>query len=793
MAAPPWMPPGVVGWPPNGLSGGMHTRLLGFVKTALMRQLVPPNSLVCDLFCGRGLDTERWAEAGIGRYIGVDLSASALEEAQEQWQQHEKPFPAEFCELDPCMMDLEAHLQDHGLPADIVSCLAHLQDSFTSEEMVKRLLKNVEAVLKPGGFFFGTAPDSSTIWYKYQKAVQDAMKAGSLRVNGTLPAVRAEMYKITFDDDRFLPFGSKYHMRFTDDGLPPQPQLLVHFPSLIRLAKEVGLECVEIQNLMEFYEDYSGPFSDVFRSCCGSLMDLKGVPVLDAKGRLNPLFADVLSLYTTFIFKKGDSTMSTGVEPMFKASKSAGRYLTNFPRQISGKISYSVEEELARQEQEPVKSDEHVPVLSHSSTPSSLLNEQPQHDCHRYNSETHIGVSGENLSASRPHLETWPDREEEVSELMHEASPGQNINNTTGPSFNHRKDQSHEPTEDHSSKRRRIGSRKSQALISVEDAQAAAVEHVFQHRGEETQPSKEASNSDGTKTSLPEREKIHLQLSTSVGHKSPKFSGPSESTEGGQLSSLEIERVDKLSPADQSSKHSKGRNEDLDAGNGVVQHQEPPVTDHSSLDSPKRTSSERMDESSRGEEQQDPPSDRSPKHYKRRSHEKSGRGEIVRTTHENREDGNRSEIQQDQQRPDHDSKQRTVENIDQSNRHESPPKDVTRIYERRRHDSLDDRSRNTKHQDPSATDNSSKHCPSDSSNERLRNEQTYDKGRPQNGRPKWADRSGLQIESHDPLQSSQGGRISRLVVKKFPAAGGKQNSRTAYVEDDARSPHLRNK
>lgn len=38
--------------------------------------------------------------------------------------------------------------------------------------------------------------------YKYQKAVPEAMKAGSLRVNGTLPVVRTEVYKINFDDDR---------------------------------------------------------------------------------------------------------------------------------------------------------------------------------------------------------------------------------------------------------------------------------------------------------------------------------------------------------------------------------------------------------------------------------------------------------------------------------------------------------------------------------------------------------------------------------------------------------------
>jgi hypothetical protein len=41
----------------------------------------------------------------------------------------------------------------------------------------------------------------------------------------------------------------------------------------------------------------SGPFTDVLKTCCESLVDLKGVPVLDAKGRLTGPALDVLSKY----------------------------------------------------------------------------------------------------------------------------------------------------------------------------------------------------------------------------------------------------------------------------------------------------------------------------------------------------------------------------------------------------------------------------------------------------------------------------------------------------------------
>ncbi|KAG0562085.1 hypothetical protein KC19_9G116900 [Ceratodon purpureus] len=287
-------------------AGALHQRLNAFVKKSLIQQLVPPGAVVCDLYCGRGVDTENWGEAKIGKYVGVDLSSSALEEAKEEWERNEKPFVARFSELNPCMADLEKHLGVEKLSVDVVTCLSHLQDCFASEDMVRQLLKNVASLLKPGGYFFGATPDSSTIWYKYQKAVEGAMKAGSLRANGNLPRVRTELYNISFEDDRFNEYGSRYQLRFADESVPPQSQILVHFPSLIRRAEELGLECVEIQNLTEFYEDYRVPFAETLQKSCGTLVDAKGHPVVDGKSRLSPVAQDVLSLYTTFVFKKPD-------------------------------------------------------------------------------------------------------------------------------------------------------------------------------------------------------------------------------------------------------------------------------------------------------------------------------------------------------------------------------------------------------------------------------------------------------------------------------------------------------
>ncbi|XP_024544399.1 actin cytoskeleton-regulatory complex protein PAN1-like [Selaginella moellendorffii] len=284
-------------WAPWG--SGLPGRLHDFVKTVLLQQLVSPGAAVCDLLCGRGTDTAKFGAAGIGSYVGLDLSASALQDAEEEWRTLGKPYTASFCQLDPFLGDLESKLQDKELPFDTICCLGHLQDSFSSEEKVKQLLENVVSLLKFGGIFFGITADASTLWSKYQKAVESALKTGTLRPGSTIPRVKAELYTITFDDDRFNIFGTRYQLRFADDGLAPQSQLLVHFPSLIRLAKEAGLEFIEIQNLDEFFEDYRHLFADAFTSNCSSF--------LDPKGKLMAPIRDVLSLYTTFIFRKAES------------------------------------------------------------------------------------------------------------------------------------------------------------------------------------------------------------------------------------------------------------------------------------------------------------------------------------------------------------------------------------------------------------------------------------------------------------------------------------------------------
>ncbi|KAF5446249.1 hypothetical protein F2P56_031888 [Juglans regia] len=277
-----------------------HHRLHEFAKTALIKIFAHPYASVCELYCGGGLYMDKWDEAQIGHYMGIDVSSSGISQIREACESQRKAYTSEFFELDPCLENIEMHLQEKTNQADLVCCLQHLQLCFETEERARKLLQNVSSLLKPGGYFFGITPDSSTIWAKYQKNVEAYHnKSSSMKPNIVPNCIRSESYMITFEveEEKFPLFGKKYQLKFASD-ISGETHCLVHFPSFIRLAREAGLEYVEIQNLTEFYDDNRAQFAAMLMN--------SGPNLVDPRGRLLPRSFDVLGLYTTFIFQKPD-------------------------------------------------------------------------------------------------------------------------------------------------------------------------------------------------------------------------------------------------------------------------------------------------------------------------------------------------------------------------------------------------------------------------------------------------------------------------------------------------------
>ncbi|KAL6903727.1 hypothetical protein ACP4OV_004540 [Aristida adscensionis] len=246
-----------------------HHRLYDFAKTALIKIFAFPYATVCDVYCDGGVDTERWCDAQVGHYVGIEASASAASDARELWENKRKPFTAEFIELDPSDDEFEARVQEKGIQADIVCCMQHLQ----SEERAKKLLNNISSLLKPGGYFLGITPDSSTIWTKYQKNVEASHNKGLKTVPNS---IRSENYTITFEveEEKFPFFGKKYQLKFANEAVFDN-HCLVHFPSLMRTQ-----------------------FAPMLASY--------GASLVDPRGKLLARSYDILGLYSAFVFQKPD-------------------------------------------------------------------------------------------------------------------------------------------------------------------------------------------------------------------------------------------------------------------------------------------------------------------------------------------------------------------------------------------------------------------------------------------------------------------------------------------------------
>ncbi|KAJ4851569.1 hypothetical protein Tsubulata_034338 [Turnera subulata] len=284
----------------NPRTESTHHRLYEFAKSAIIGIFVHPYATVCDLYCGAGLDADKWDSAQINHYIGIDVPSSGIREFRQAWESQRKTYSAEFFEADPCSEHFEVQLHGKANRADLVCCLQNLQLCFETEESARKLLHNVASLLKPGGYFFGITPDSSTIWAKYQKNVEAYHnRSGGMKPNIVPNCIRSESYMITFEveEEKFPLFGKKYQLKFAHD-MYAETYCLVHFPSLIRLAREAGLEYVEIQNLTEFYDDNRTHFAGMIMNAAPNLVD--------PRGRLLPRSYDVLGLYTTFIFQKPD-------------------------------------------------------------------------------------------------------------------------------------------------------------------------------------------------------------------------------------------------------------------------------------------------------------------------------------------------------------------------------------------------------------------------------------------------------------------------------------------------------
>ena len=161
-----------------------------------------------------------------------------------------------------------------------------------SEAQADAWLAAAAALLSRGGAIAGVCIDSAQAWVRAQKASLDS---GEL----TAGVVTDDLFDIAYEDgfDTFRTFGTGvvFTLRSGGDEMAADDKrrALVHFASLMRLARPHALHLVDATNLLEFFDDNKRPHASLLKRC--GVLPPKA-STLEQSG--------LIRMFSTFVFVK---------------------------------------------------------------------------------------------------------------------------------------------------------------------------------------------------------------------------------------------------------------------------------------------------------------------------------------------------------------------------------------------------------------------------------------------------------------------------------------------------------
>eukprot|EP00467_Chlorarachnion_reptans_P000542 CAMPEP_0114533386 /NCGR_PEP_ID=MMETSP0109-20121206/27218_1 /TAXON_ID=29199 /ORGANISM="Chlorarachnion reptans, Strain CCCM449" /LENGTH=1030 /DNA_ID=CAMNT_0001716607 /DNA_START=32 /DNA_END=3125 /DNA_ORIENTATION=+ len=185
-----------------------------------------------DLACGRGGDLHKWKAAGIAYVRGIDLSPAEIDTARRRYGESKNKFSR-------MKVDFEQsdHVGSGPVPGlnnqyDAVTCMFAAHYFFRDRNMLQNFLSNVSRALKPGGYFFGCAPDGKEV----------------LKVLNQRKEYRSNVLHLKKEwQGNYKNFGSAFIFKILDtvtDGEVGSREFLVFSTCFRGMAKEHGLEPV---------------------------------------------------------------------------------------------------------------------------------------------------------------------------------------------------------------------------------------------------------------------------------------------------------------------------------------------------------------------------------------------------------------------------------------------------------------------------------------------------------------------------------------------------------------------
>eukprot|EP00736_Rhodelphis_marinus_P004314 Rmarinus@m.18549 len=265
-----------------------------WVRGTLIRQFVVADANVCEFCCGTMADLDKWTKVSPNLYAGVDFY---------DVMQSGRPPKAENLNLHFYQYNLFENAGLDSIPQesfDAVACFGNkIHQCFGNPRTIETFLSNAACKLRDGGYFFGTVLDSSVLWTRMQKRASKRQPDKPLQVKGAL-------LRVDFDSEEFSECGTRYVIRLFDTPPTKKTETVVHFPTLLSIAEQVGLEFVEIKNYLEFLQDYKEGFREGLEEAHVFTPDV---------GLLEKAQLEIIELYSTYVFRKKSSNQTSGSSP----------------------------------------------------------------------------------------------------------------------------------------------------------------------------------------------------------------------------------------------------------------------------------------------------------------------------------------------------------------------------------------------------------------------------------------------------------------------------------------------
>ncbi|CAI5460914.1 unnamed protein product [Closterium sp. Yama58-4] len=291
-------------------------KLNNWIKSVLIRLHTHParGARVLDLACGKGGDLTKWARVNVGFYLGVDVAEGSVHNAMARYNgdshrsfaggggardegdgdRRQMRFPAKLACADCFGVPLDRELLPWA-PFDICSTQFALHYSFETEQRARCGLRNIAALLRPGGKFIGTIPDANVLVHKLRASP-------NLRFGNSVYSIE---FAAEFADKKFpcsRPYGIRYEFRLED--AVDCPEWLVPFAFLQRLAAEYGLQVLYHANFHQFIKTHVAvePHASLLRRIVGERW----------REEMTADEWDAAYLYCVFVFRKEGTAGAEG-------------------------------------------------------------------------------------------------------------------------------------------------------------------------------------------------------------------------------------------------------------------------------------------------------------------------------------------------------------------------------------------------------------------------------------------------------------------------------------------------